>query len=323
MNGKGDPLKATPFESIMVMVSAPGKLMLMGEHAVVYGYPCMVTAVDQRLYVSAERTNNSRLSLDVPQSADTRFLEAAIAKFFATQGDFLRDRGVSLSVKSEFTSKVGLGSSSAVTVATLKALSTIFERPLTNREIFDLAYQVTLDIQGVGSGFDIAAATYGGTLYFKKGGEVIEPLPHAVPLVVGYTGVKADTPTLVKMVMSKREQYPEKVDRIFEAVGKLVLQGKEALLACDWAKLGKLMNFDQEYLRDLGISSEKLEALISAAKEAGAWGSKLSGAGGGDCMIALNLKGVQGKLQIIKAIEKAGGQVMSVTTHAEGVRVEQ
>ncbi len=304
----------------MVTVSAPGKLMLMGEHAVVYGYPCMVTAVDQRLRVSAERTRSSRLSLDAPGSRDTRFVEAAVARFFATYGSTITDRGVSLSIRSDFTSQVGFGSSSAVSVATLKALSLVYEIEMSSREIFDAAYQVTLDIQGVGSGFDIAAAVFGGTILFKKGGEIIEPLPNPVPLVVGYTGIKADTPTLIRAVAEKHKKEPEKLDKLFAAIGKLVLQGKEAIVAKEWEKLGKLMNFDQEYLRNLGVSSEKLESLISAAKEAGAWGAKLSGAGGGDCMIAIAPE--EKRRSVEEAIEKAGGQVMSVTTHAESIRVD-
>jgi len=294
--------------------------MLMGEHAVVFGEPCIVTAVDQRLYVTAQKTDDGKITVNAPQAKETKFVDASIAKFFSLKAPDIDDRGVSLSIRSDFTSQVGFGSSSAVSVATLMALGLIFEISMTQREIFDLAYQVTLDIQGVGSGFDIAAATFGGTLFFKKGGEVIEPLPNEIPLVVGYTGVKADTPTLVRMVIAKQKKYPEKIDRIFEAIGKLVLQGKEALLAKDWEKLGKLMSFDQEYLRDLGVSSEKLEALILSAKEAGAWGAKLSGAGGGDCMIALASD--EKRKAVEDAITVAGGQVMRVTTHATGVRLE-
>ena len=88
------------------------------------------------------------------------------------------------------------------------------------------------------------------------------------------------------------------------------------MIGGDWERVGKLMDFNQEYLRDLGVSSEKLEALISAAKAAGAWGAKLSGAGGGDCMIAVGPPGVK------EAIRNAGGEVVDVTVNAEGVRVE-
>lgn len=304
----------------MITVSAPGKLMLMGEHAVVYGAPCMVTAVTRRLSVTAEATGTDGAIVEAPQVKETKFVDKTIEKFFTTVGKNIKTRGVKLVIQSEFTHNVGFGSSSAVSVATLKALGAVFQIPLDNRQIFDLAYQVTLDLQGVGSGFDIAAATYGGTLYFKKGGEIIDPLPDHVPLIVGYSGVKADTPTLVRQVAEKRKQYPEKVNRIFEAIGKLVLQGKEALCCKDWEVFGKLMNFNQEYIRDLGVSSEKLEILISAAKQAGALGAKLSGAGGGDCMIAI---ASNDKAQAIRqAITDAGGEVIDVSPNADGVRIE-
>ncbi|OGG24103.1 hypothetical protein A3A79_02815 [Candidatus Gottesmanbacteria bacterium RIFCSPLOWO2_01_FULL_43_11b] len=279
--------------------SAPGKVMLYGEHAVVYGYPCIVTAISERLFVS-----------EGTAVGDTRFIDAAVAAWGKP--------GQKFSARSSFSGKYGFGSSSAVTVATLKAL-----RPhATNRELFDMAYKIVLDIQKVGSGFDVAAAVYGGTLYYIKN-KTIEPLViKDMPLVVGYTGIKADTVSLINNVAQKKKENPEKVERIFEAIAKLVDEAKTKMIEGDWERVGKLMDFNQEYLRDLGVSSEKLESLISAAKSAGAYGAKLSGAGGGDCMIALHPNGVQGKPLVEKAIKEAGGEVINVTTNAEGVRVE-
>lgn len=294
----------------------------MGEHAVVYGQPCMATAVSQRLWVMGELAHGGEATIEAPQVKETKFVDAAVAKFFKMSGSRIAKKGVHLTIKSDFSHQVGFGSSSAVSVAAIKALSILFNIPLTDREIFDMAYQVTLDIQGVGSGFDIAAATYGGTLYFKKGGSEIVSLSKAPPLVIGYSGIKADTPTIVRKVSEKYKQYPQKVERIFTAIGKLVEQGREALENEDWETLGKLMNFNQDYLRDLGVSSQKLEDMILAAKQAGAWGAKLSGAGGGDCMIALHPDGVQGKLAIIKALQDAGGTAIDIETGAPGVRVE-
>lgn len=273
--------------------SAPGKLMLFGEHAVVYGYPCIVTAIDQRLVVQPGQAQG-----------DTRFIDAAIKVWGKGNEKF--------SAQSSFSGKYGFGSSSAVTVVTLKAL-----RPqATSREIFDAAYKIVLDIQGKGSGFDVAAATYGGTLYYIKN-KTIEPLPiKNMPLIVGYTGIKADTVLLIDQVAQKKKENLQKVERIFAAIGKLVDEAKEKMIEGDWERVGKLMDFNQEYLRDLGVSSEKLESLISAAKKAGAWGAKLSGAGGGDCMIAI------GPPEIKEVIKQAGGEVVNVTPNAEGVRVE-
>ena len=224
--------------------SAPGKLMLFGEHAVVYGYPCIVTSLSERLFVS-----------EGISSGDTRFIDAAI-KAWGTQGQ-------KLSAKSVFSGKYGFGSSSAVTVAALKYL-----RPeATNQELFDAALKIVLDIQGTGSGFDVAAAVFGGTLHYIKN-KTIEPLViKNMPLIVGYTGVKADTKTLIADVAAKRDKEPEKIDRIFQAIAKIVEEAKGKIVEKDWERVGRLMDFNQEYLRNLGVSSEKLEALISGCKK--------------------------------------------------------
>lgn len=281
----------------MTKVSAPGKLMLLGEHAVVYGYPSIVTAISERLFVEPGE----------PQG-DTRFIDAAIQMW--------GNKNIKISARSSFSGKYGFGSSSAVTVATLKML----KPDVDNQTLFDAAYKIVLDVQGAGSGFDVAAAVYGGTLYYVKG-KTIEVLDVSdMPLVVGYTGEKADTATLVKQVEAKKAANPEKVDRIFTAIASLVEEAKGKMIEGDWERVGRLMDFNQEYLRDLGVSSEKLESLISAAKEGGAWGAKLSGAGGGDCMIALAPSDKRDA--ICKAIENAGGEVIDVKASAEGVRIE-
>ncbi len=282
----------------MIQVSAPGKLMLLGEHAVVYGYPCIVTAISERMSVQPGES-----------LGDTRFIDAAVKTWGKP--------GQKFSARSNFSGTYGFGSSSAVTVATLKAI-----RPnATNQELFDAAYTIVLDIQGKASGFDVAAAVYGGTLYYVKE-KTIEPLHIPdMPLIVGYTGVKADTTTLIEQVAKKKEENPEKVDRIFDAIAKLVEEAKKKMMEGDWERVGRLMDFNQEYLRDLGVSSEKLESLIKAASDAGAWGAKLSGAGGGDCMITLAPEDKRDAVE--KAIQEAGGEVVNVTPNAEGVRVEK
>lgn len=282
-------------------VSAPGKLMLFGDHAVVYGYPCIVTAVSERLFVTTSEVDN------LP--GDRRFVDAAI-KLWG------KGRDLTLSTTCMFSGKYGLGSSSAVTVSTLKLL-----RPdADNRTIFDATYKIVLQIQGVGSGFDVAAATFGGTLYYIKN-KTIKPLAiQDMPLVVGYTGVKSSTVEFVQMVAKNRERYPEKVERIFQGITKITEEAKTRMTAGEWERVGRLMDFNQEYLRDLGVSSEKLETLIAAVRGAGAYGAKLSGAGGGDCMVALAPP--QKRKAVEDAITKAGGTVVPVSPDAPGVRLE-
>lgn len=320
-----------------IRVSAPGKLMLFGEHAVVYGYPCIVTAVDQRMRVLVEASAGEKLKIkapgvglsdyslevskldrrqDLPKGA--RFVVMAVYNFF---NKFNVKSGLKIRTESEFSSEFGFGSSSAVTVAVTKALAELFNLKVDNKQLFELSYRTVLDVQGVGSGFDLAAAIWGGTLWFIGGGKTIVPLQKKeLPIVIGYTGIKADTPTLVKQVAEKNGKYPEMIGRIFETIAYIVKEAKTALERKDWLKLGDLMNFNQGLLDTLGVNTGKLSTLTYAAREAGALGAKLSGAGGGDCMLALVLE--ENKKRAERAIKETGGQVLRVKNSAEGVRLE-
>lgn len=304
----------------MIHVTAPGKLLLFGEHAVVYNRPCLVTAVNQRLSVKVEKTDDDNVMISSPQTKDTRFVDATLK--YASEVLGMKVSGFHISTESPFSGMFGFGSSSAVTVALLHALSVFSKTPLDTRTLFTHAYKIIYSVQGVGSGFDVAAACFGGTLYFVTGGRVIEPLAfkNGLPLIVGYSGMKSNTVEIIQQVAKKREQNFHTVERIFDAIEKVVNEAKESLTQSDWKTAGKLMNVNQEYLRDLGVSSEKLETLISAARQAGAYGAKLSGAGGGDCMIALVSD--EQRENVKAAITKAGGVVVDVLPNSFGVRIE-
>jgi len=320
----------------MIEVSAPGKLMLFGEHAVVYERPCLVTAVDQRISVGLKKRDDEKICLNAPdiniknflispkdlkepQPKEIRFVLAAVKNFFEK---YKIKSGLEIKTKSQFSKQFGLGSSSAVTVSTIKGLAELFGIQINKKELFGLAYKTVLDIQGVGSGFDVASAAYGGILYFLTGGKIIEEIKvDKLPIIVGYTGIKADTPTLIRMVSNKLSQEPRKINKIFDEIEKIVDLAKIEIENQRWEKVGQLMNLNQDLLRKLGVSSRELENLIEAALGAGAYGAKLSGAGGGDCMIAL---GPKEKLNRIKmAIEKAGGKIIEAKIPAPGVKVEK
>lgn len=318
-----------------ISVSAPGKLLLLGDHAVVHSRPCIVTAVGQRMHAlvtildekefQLEAPNvdvtgyrkpmNSLGSGDIPRGA--KFVEFAVKNF----AEKYAVPGVRVETSSEFSSLFGFGSSSASTVCVLTALSHLWSAKLDNKGIFELAYKTVMDIQGVGSGFDIAAAIYGGVLYFVGGGGIIEPINvPSLSLIVGYSGMKADTTTMVNAVTAKVERHPTIYPRLFDISNTIVDEGKQALIKGDRELLGELMNVNEGLLSAYGVENSKLAALLHAAREAGAYGAKLSGAGGGDCIIAvgpLNLT-----QEIKQAISDAGGQLLEVETNVEGVRIE-
>lgn len=318
-----------------VVVSAPGKLMLLGEHAVVYGKPCLVTAVNKRLNIKVSLTGGRDFILNAPDvsvrsykkplamlgRAETpkgaAFVEKAVLNF---KERYSFEEGLLLETDSEFSSGFGFGSSSASTVCVIKALSEIFERKLSKKDIFDLSYKTVLDVQKTGSGFDVASAVYGGTIYFVAGGEEIERIDNkSFNLIVGYSGTKADTSEIVREVAKKREEEKEKVDGIFAAIEILVENGKKFMLESDWENFGKTMNENQVLLSQLGVSIGKLDHMIDAARNAGAYGAKLSGAGGGDCMLALSPPDKLGDIR--KAIESTGGKIIDIEASAEGVNM--
>lgn len=319
-----------------INVSAPGKLMLFGEHAVVYNHPCIVTAVSERIHATVEILDSHMFELDAPDVLITNYKKELSklgtgeipkgAKFveFAVKNiseKYSITNGVKVTTHSDFSSEFGFGSSSATTVCIVKAFSEIFDLKLTNKDIFDISYKTVIDIQSKGSGFDVAAATYGGTLYFLTGGIIIEPLLiSSFPLIVGYTGIKADTVTLINSVKDLYQTNPKIVEGIYESIDFLTNSAKEEITAKSWQTVGVLMNENHKLLSALGVSIPKLDSMITAAIAAGAYGAKLSGAGGGDCMIAL--APLDKTKDIEDAITNVGGSILKVDTHAKGVTVE-
>lgn len=326
-----------------IKTSAPGKLMLFGEHSVVFGHPCLVTAVDRRLSITVEENGEEFFVLDAPDLGlraysknikdlakenlpkEVIFIETCYRLFLDR---YPQSKTIHVFSKNEFTSSYGLGSSSASTVAFAKALSEFYQVPLDNNQLFELCYQTVLQVQGVASGFDIASAIWGGTIYYVTPDQkmardkIVKPLLVGnLPFLVGYTGVKADTATLVRMVQNLQKEEPAKINAIFTAITNLVEQAKQALIEENWSLLGSLMNQNQSLLRQLQVSSLELEKLIQASQKTGALGAKLSGAGGGDCMLALTAR--EQRESIAQAIVEAGGKIIDVAMNAEGVRLEK
>lgn len=320
-----------------VKASAPGKLVLFGEHAVLYEYPCIITAVDLRYYALVERQETSRIVIKTPtlslrndsfessvsdilelraRQPEIAFVIAAIRQFYQK---YNISSGLDLSTSGPLIS-YGLGSSSAITVATIAAMAELYEISLDKMSIFDLAYSAVLDVQGKGSGFDVAAAVFGGTILYKLGENVVELDVKELPIVIGYSGRKVSTSSYIGRVSDLRDRQPNVLSKVFDLMGDIVDRAKTALLETRWVDAGVLMNINQGLLDSLDISTSKLAKLIFSARESGAYGAKLSGAGGGDCMYAI--ADFERLPAIRTGIRQAGGEVVAYSPNAQGVRIE-
>ncbi|MEI8230251.1 MAG: mevalonate kinase [Candidatus Peregrinibacteria bacterium] len=323
--------------STKVTVSAPGKLVVLGDHAVVYGHPALVMAVGQRMRATAELSGEPFLTLDAPdveilsyrKSLDdlgsgeipkgAKSVEFAVRRLFI---DGILKSGVTVQTSSKFSGQFGFGSSGASAVTIIAAVFQLIDGMIDQRKVFDVAMQSVRDSGSTGSGVDLAAAVYGGLAYFITGGKVIERLNvPAMHFVIGFSGVKVDTGTIVAEVKARADEQPKLYDGYFRSIGVLVDEGRKLAEAGDLRGFGEVMNRNQDLLEALGVGSAKLSAMIEGACAGGALGAKISGSGKGDCMIALCES--DAIPSVSTGIAEAGGQVIDVPCLVEGLRLEK
>jgi mevalonate kinase len=305
----------------MTVSSAPGKVYLFGEHAVVYGEPAVPCAIERRATVSVERREDDhvrvraedlsldgftveyagatdrRPDVDVPANlidAAMKYVDAAVEQ--ARDAADEPAAGFDIIVESAIPLGAGLGSSAAVVVAGIDAATRELGVTLPRDELADRAYQAEYDVQeGQASRADTYCSTMGGAVRVE--GEDTRRLDApSLPFVVGFDGGAGDTGELVAGVRDLKETY-EFADATVSTIGDLVREGEAVLKAIDadsdvddqtLAELGRLMDFNHGLLSALGVSARTLDGMVWAAREAGAHGAKLTGAGGGGCIVALD-----------------------------------
>ncbi len=313
----------------MTTASAPGKVYLFGEHAVVYGEPAVPCAIERRATVTVEersdgrlRVNAEDLSLDgftVEYSGDTGarpnvdvsadlieaamgYIDAAVAQardavaerrsaddrnsgsFGGADGS---EAGFDITVESEIPLGGGLGSSAAVTVAGIDAATRELGVELDASEVAERAYCAEYEVQeGQASRADTFCSATGGAVRVE--GEDCRSIEAPdLPFVIGFDGGAGNTGELVSGVRDLRERY-DFAETTVSTIGDLVRQGERALAEGDIEELGTLMDVNHGLLSALGVSSRSLDGMVWAARNAGAYGAKLTGAGGGGCVVALD-----------------------------------
>ena len=319
------------------VASAPGKCILFGEHAVVYGQPAVAVAIEQRLTAS--------LSSATSWSVDGSPLSRKKHPHIVMLKEALMDGGtpVAMHISGDIPNASGLGSSAALSAAVGAAMHRLSDEqgPLDKDRLSALAHLAEAEAQnGRASPMDASTSVEGGVVILsnvreKRGdwlytrrletpeGErtwevhSLPTPPNDVYLVLGNTGVHAPTSRQVAMVAKALAAEPRRMQEI-EAIGTVARRGIDALIRGDYEAVGHAMSENHLLLRNLGVSSPELENLIQAAAPS-ALGVKLTGAGGGGCMVALT----RDPKTTSEAIELAGGRALISTFGNPGVRLDE
>lgn len=320
----------------MLKASAPGKCILLGEHAVVYGHPALAVSIDLRLNVD--------ITIQSPESEhhiiDGNILKPEIHPHVSSALDEIwgsENKKLNISVSSEIPASAGLGSSAALSVAIATGLINAKNKEIVLEEISSIAHRLEANAQdGLASPMDTSTSTHGGCVLLanQKLGEnwlysrilndkkweihsfeLHENMKNA-SLVIGHSGIHSSTAEMVRNVKERLDENPE-LKQDIDAINALTKLGVNAIENGDLEALGAVMNLNHTHLQNIGVSCTELDNLVSTARET-SFGAKLTGSGGGGCMIALS----KNPTETARDIELAGGRSYICKFGVPGVKIE-
>ncbi|WP_318284979.1 hydroxymethylglutaryl-CoA reductase, degradative [Halomonas denitrificans] len=314
------------------MAAGHGKIILLGEHAVVYGRHAVAAPVPLAIQAHVEKGGDGVQMIiprwGVEQRLHTRSekqhsFDKSMNLILETLG--LQDEAMRIEIFPNVPRAMGLGGSAALAVATIRGLDRCFELGLDDEQVNALAFECEKIAHGTPSGIDNTLSTYGRAMLFRSGDDPLRreiEIATPVDLVVGISGIESLTAATVARVRKAREAHPALYDDIFDQIDSLVLQGVDALadVSVDnrLETLGELMNVCQGLLNAMQVSSWELEEMIQIARREGALGAKLTGGGGGGSIIALCPPGGETAPKIEAALKEAGYQAVPVTIGGDG-----
>lgn len=280
-----------------VLASGYGKVILFGEHAVVYGSHAVAAPIPIAIQAKVEDEAEG-IHLVIPRWGVEERLQKGVQHKHSIYNSLdlilgsldLAERDMRIEVYPNVPRAMGLGGSAALAVAIIRALIHHYKIEMSDDEINELAYESEKLVHGTPSGIDNTMATYGRFILYKKGKpplmkEIQAPKP--IPIVIGLSGVESLTLKMVSKVRHSWEKNKAMYDQIFKQIDDISLKAIKAIENYDLEMLGDLMNLNQGLLNALQVSTWELEELIEIARESGSLGAKITGGGGGGAMIAL------------------------------------
>jgi len=290
-----------------------GKIILLGEHAVVYGSHALAAPIPLAMQAKVSEGDKG-IDLIIPRWGVEEHLQKNVEHKYSIYKSLemildkleLHDRNMKIEVFPHIPRAMGLGASGALAVAIIRALSEHYELNLIDDEICRLAYKSEKIIHGNASGIDNTMSTYGKFLLYQKAKppkktEIIVNKP--IRMVIGLTWVESLTATMVSKIRKAWEKNKPLYNRIFDEINDLTMQAVDAVKKYDTELLGELMNINQGLLNALQVSGREIEEIIDIARSNGAIGAKLTGGGGGGAVIALCPEDAE---NVVNAIKGAG-----------------
>jgi mevalonate kinase len=267
----------------------PGKVILLGEHGVVYGYPALAAPISRGVRAVARPAR--ALELVCPQGL-SRLQRQALHLAFAAAARKVKKARVSISLASDLPLSMGLGSSAALSVAVARVLlKAATSKEATTPEVAALALVMEKEFHGTPSGVDHATSACNAMIRFARGEAKAVSSPRPVKVLVALAGARAPTRATVSALRDRQARWRARYRRIFAEIARLVDDGVGMVRRGDLEGLGDVMNMNQGLLAALGLSSEPIEAMVHRLRSLGALGAKLTGAGGdGGAVIGLFLE---------------------------------
>lgn len=291
--------------------TAPGKIILFGEHAVVYGKPAIAIPVSGMRASAWSEPNDNGLTINALDLNEKFDLEntsnqfSILAKTILSQNK-QKEPNLTINLSSELPQGSGMGSSAATATAVCRALSNHLGVDLDANQVSELVFNAEKIVHGTPSGIDNTVVAYEMPVYFVKGKKPKTFVPgRRFYLVIGDTGIEASTKETVRNVRKAWEKEPRLMEGYFSEIEKVTERGKLAIEQGKTELVGEIMNKNHELLNSIGVGHKKLEQLIDIVNKAGALGAKLTGGGGGGNMVAL-AKNEEDQQYILDKITEAG-----------------
>ena len=277
------------------IASAPGKVILFGEHFVVYGVKAILCSINKRVRVTAEKTSERKISinskigkLELEPDKPISEINSPLKPFYylANKSIENKDSGIRIQIDSEIPLGAGLGSSSACCVAGAAAIFKLFGN-ISREEVLKLAIEAERTIFENTSGADCTVCTYGGIMEYdkNKGFKKIEYEPN-FQLVIINSNIEHSTQSMVSKVKEFENKNTEEFSRLSDLESKLVEDVLKLVKENKIQEIGQKMNQNQKYLENIGISNKELTKMIRIGQES-SFGAKITGSGGGGCIFAL------------------------------------